>query len=175
VIENKAGASKLGGSFGHGGSGDGIYHSVNGNLKISNSGIYRNKGGSSSASNGKGGSGGGIYSNVPTEVINSVVWGNQSGEANFREGGGLYVTSLYSRTLAMTNTTISSNYTGSDGGGMFINTVNADITATLKFGTFAVNNASCDGHSLYACVVNNTLVLGLAHTILTSLGNNYQF
>ena len=52
---------------------------------------------------------------------------------------------------------------------------NANITATLKFATLAGNTAGGDGHSLYASVVNKTLLLTLDHTILISPGDNYQF
>jgi CSLREA domain-containing protein len=240
IYENRAGASKAGGTFGNGGLGGGILHAAGGTLEITDSTIADNFGGEASASNGTGGSGGGIYSNVPTELVDSIVWGNQGGGAKLSrggsgagifsegpltirestiahnltgqgeylgsplagsgggiwsnddleisgssifsnttqeggEGGGLYVTSQYSRTLAITNTTISANYAGSGGGGMYINTVNDDISATLKFVTMDSNTADGGGNSLYVGVVNKALALHINHTILASAGDNYQF
>lgn len=93
------------------------------------------------------GDGGGIWSDNNTTLIvrNSRVVANETGP--FGNGGGIY--SGQNNALTLTSSTVDHNIATRDGGGLYMESLNATIASTITNSTIDFNTAAADGGGIY--------------------------
>lgn len=121
--------------------GGGIYNSASDTLKVENSIISNNVADSDNGGSGNGG--GGLYNDTfgKMTLIYSTVSGNSVG--SLADGGGIYTAGS---TTMITNSTISGNSSGNDGGGIY---VRGTFDVTVINCTIAKNTAARDGGGVW--------------------------
>ncbi|MDH3976124.1 MAG: right-handed parallel beta-helix repeat-containing protein [Deltaproteobacteria bacterium] len=106
------------------------------------------------------GAGGGVYYlgvNAGTEIVNSVISGNQSSAA----GGGLY---LNSSNLDMTNVTFTNNIAATNGGAMSTNSTNVTCTNCIIAGNEAATAGVMQKNGGTQSFINTTFAFNKATT-----------